>query len=202
LDARNVIYIARYSGAQTGEPINQLSNFLFFLGDRVEVWRGALASLIATAPFIGHLSMLQEKDLTKLGVLTADEAYQAWKSGKDRLQILYGMVAQINGRYFITSRVHLGDLEGKGTPTSVVISLPMEDAAIGATNDAHSFITYYSLALEARRIGCPAAVSIELLARARDSAIDLQQRIPNDQEVKRIFGDVEALIGELRKVVR
>jgi hypothetical protein len=195
--ARSVVFIARYSGAQTGEPINQLSNFVLFLSDRVEVWRETLASIASKAPFIRSLTVSQDRNLTRLEVLTADEAYKAWKSVEDRLQVLYGTVAQMNGRYIITTRVHLGDLEAKGTPTSVVISLPMEDATIGATNDAHSLVTYYSLALEARRIACPAAISIDLLARARESAIDLQRRIPNDQEIKRIASEVDSLMKDL-----
>jgi hypothetical protein len=199
-NARSVVFIARYSGAQTGEPTNQLSNFILFLSDRVEVWRESLASVIPKAPFIGHLtvSASEDKDLTRIGVLTADQAYQAWKAFKDRLQILYGTVGQVNGRYVITSRVHLGDLEDKSGPSSVVISLPMDEATIGATNDAHSLVTYYSLALEARRIACPAAVIIDLLVRARESAIDIQRRIPNDHEVKRVASEVELLMKQLR----
>jgi hypothetical protein len=195
--ARSVVFIGRYGGAQTGEPVNQFSNFLLFLTDRVEVWRESLTSIASRAPFLRNLTVMKEKDVTKFEGLTADEAYQAWKSVEDRLQVLYGTVSQINGRYVITTRVHLGDLEKRSAPTSVVISLPMDEATIGATNDAHTFITYYSLALEARKIGCPLSISIELLTRARETGIDLQRRIPHDREVKRVAGEVDSLLKEL-----
>jgi hypothetical protein len=195
--ARNIIFVARYSGIDGDEPKRQLNNFLTFLGDRIEIWRGSLNSLYANAPFLEKLNVVSDREVTKPEIFTPNNAFDAWTATPNRLQVLYGTVTNPNGRYTITSRVHLGTLEGGAFPSSVVLTLPIEEARIGVTNDAHSFVTYYSLALEARRLKCPSFVVRGLLAHAREVGSDLKRRLPNDPEVNRIVTSVQDLSIEL-----
>jgi hypothetical protein len=196
--ARNIVFVARY-GAQDDASKHQLSNFLAFLGDRIEVWRGSLNSLHAKAPFLEQLSIVADRDLMKMEMFSSANAYEAWSATPNRLQILYGTITNPAGRYTITSRVHLGNLEGGPNPSSVVVTLPMNEATIGATNDAHSFITYYSLALEARRLKCPSFVVQRLLEHASEVGSDLKRRIPNDPEINRVITSIQNLSSELMR---
>ena len=198
--ARNVIFVARYSGVEGDEPKRQLNNFLTFLGDRIEIWRGSLHSLYANAPFLEKLNVIPDRDVTKSEeIFTSNNAFDAWTATPNRLQVLYGTVTNPEGRYMITSRVHLGTLEGGAFPSSVVLTLPADQAKIGIANDAHSLVTYYALALEARRIKCPSFIVRGLLEQASEVGDDLKRRISNDPELNRVIVSVQNLSSELTK---
>jgi len=91
------------------------------------------------------------------------------------LQLLRGTVWP-GQPYSVESAIYIGGLRGSLPHTEVRVRLPIQPEEVPTTNDSHSAVTFFALAMEARRLKCDPAVSIHLLGKARSVIKDIRRR--------------------------
>lgn len=186
--ARQTIVLFDYSGAEQGEAQNQYSRFKGVLRDKTIVWGDELADLSEAAPFLGDLGLGGPFPDT---LTRPSDVKEYWRRNQ-ALELLRGSVFPVDDSFSVTSRIYLGELSGGLGSTSVSVSLPISPDEFGNANDSHSLVTYYALAMEAKRLQCAPGVVVGLLGKAREKAADLDRRNMGDPEIQRIRQAVEA----------
>lgn len=112
-----------------------------------------------------------------------------WRSTRS-LELLRGRVwlGQPGGT-FVQSDIFIGNLRGRFPRDEVTVKLAVTPAEVANTNDSHSAVTYFALAMEAKRLGCDPAIAFRFLSRASSVLTDLERRAGS------LPGDLAALKG-------
>jgi hypothetical protein len=189
--ARQTIVLFDYSGAEQGEARNQYSLFKGALRDKITVWFDELADLRPAAPFLGDLGLHPRSGPLPDTLAGPSDLEEYWRRNQ-ALELLRGGVVPGNGNFSVRSRIYLGELSGELGSTSVSVSLPISGNEFANANDSHSLVTYYALAMEAKRLQCAPGVVVGLLGKAREKAADLERRNMGDPEIQRIGRAIEA----------
>ena len=193
--ARQTIVLFDYSGAEQGEAQNQYSSFKGALRDKATVWVDELADLSEVAPFLGDLGLGGPFPDT---LTRTSDVKEYWRRNQ-ALELLRGSIFPVDGSFSVMSRIYLGELSGGLGSTSVLVSLPISPNEFGNANDSHSLVTYYALAMEAKRLQCSPGVVVGLLSRAREKAADLDRRDIGDPEIERVRQAIEAELATARQ---
>jgi hypothetical protein len=188
---RNTIVLFDYSGAEHGEARNQYSLFKAALRDKIQVWFDELAELRSSAPFLRDLTLHPAGGPLPDTLAGPADVEKYWRSTR-ALELLRGGILPDNGSYSVKSRIYLGELSAGLGSTSVSVSLPITAGEFANANDSHSLVTYFALAMEAKRLNCPPGVRVGLLGKALEKAADLTRRNMGDAEIERVVNAIEA----------
>jgi len=119
------------------------------------------------------------------------------------LQLLRGRVwaGEKPGQpYRVESLIYIGSLRGSFPHAEVVVKLPIKPEQVPTTNDSHSAVTYFALAMEARRLKCDPAVSIGLLGKARSAIKDIRRRDKKKEPEGHLSELEAAVVNELNEL--
>lgn len=189
---RRTIVLFDYSGAEQGEAKNQYSLFKGALRDKMAVWFEELADLRRGAPFLDDLKLHPQGGSSLPDTLAGPRDVEEYWRRNQALELLRGGVLPRNGSFSVQSRIYLGELKGGLASTSVSVGLPIVSSEFANASDSHSLVTYYALAMEAKRLHCPPGVVVGLLGKAREKATDLVRRKMGDPEIERIGHAIDA----------
>ena len=194
---RLTIVLFDYSGAEQGEAKNQFSRFKGLLRDKIMVWSEELGQLRQGAPFLEHLALFPSDSGPLPDTLAnLSDVHNYWDR-MHALELLRGIVQPGNDTFFVQSRIYLGDLKGTLPKPSVAMTLPITAREFANASDSHSLVTYYALAMEAKRLQCPSGIMVELLSRAKEKAADLRKRGMADPDINSIITAVDAALGSV-----
>jgi hypothetical protein len=193
LQPRLIIPLFRYEPTSDSTARSQFELFRSVVGTKLstlaeEAKGAAIHSGVQTTNFPDGLTLYlragQPLDDT-LQDLTKRRQY--WEQS-DSLQLLRGRVwLGVPGKPFVQSDIYIGELRGAFPRPEVVVRLAVDPDEVATTNDSHSVVTYFALAMEARRLGCDQAIARSFLARASSILRDIQRR------EKKLSGDLAAL---------
>lgn len=168
---RLIIPLFKYAGTEVGEAQNQFSQFKGIIVRK-------LTTLIDELQDYAYLSKL---DIHLPGgspisdTLTNPEKRHVYWRDTNALELLRGTLWQGNP-YFVDSEIYIGDLRGNFPRREVHTRLLIAPENVPSTNDTHSLVTYYALAMDARRLQCEPALVRHFLSRAYSILQDLKGR--------------------------
>jgi hypothetical protein len=183
---RRTIVLFDYSGAEQGEAKNQYSLFKGALRDKMTVWFEELSDLRRGAPFLDDLRLHPQGGISLPDSLAGPGDVEEYWRRNQALEILRGGILPSDGGFSVQTRIYLGDLSGRLGSTSVSVRLPIASSEFGNASDSHSLVTYYALAMEAKRLKCHSGVVVGLLSKASEIAADLVRRNMGDPEIDRM----------------
>jgi hypothetical protein len=140
------------------------------------------------AEFPGRLELYLRKGRPLEDTLEDPAQRRLYWDKSNSLELLRGRVwLGTSGKpHVVQSDIYIGDLRGAFPRSDVVVKLAIDPDEVSTTNDSHSVVTYFALAMEARRLGCDQAISRNLLARAKSILQDIRRRagaLPGDLAV-------------------
>jgi hypothetical protein len=126
---------------------------------------------------------------------TAADLDSYWKTG-DALQVLTGSIAPEAGNsYFVQSRIYLGDLQGAFPRKTILIEVPFTARNYADTQDSHTAVLLYGLAMDAERVDSShKALIAQLLKSAKDKLADIKKR-------KSLAWNAQSPLPELERAV-
>jgi hypothetical protein len=186
---RLTIPVFRYAGSEDGEARNHFSRFQAVLSVKLATLIGevqqadsgksevdpAAGRSALRLDYLRDLGLYVPKDgpiTDTLNTLAKRETY--WRV-QNALQLLRGELWP-GQPYFVDSSIFIGDLRGSFPSPEVHIRMPVQPELVPSTNDSHSLVTYYALAMDARRLRCDPAIVRSLLSRAWSVLQDLKRR--------------------------
>jgi hypothetical protein len=186
---RLTIPVFRYAGSEDDEARSHFSRFQAVLGVKLETLIGEVQQADSgesgVDPGVGpspqRLDYLRDLGLyvpqdgpitDTLNTLAKRETY--WRK-QNALQLLRGEMWP-GQPYFVDSRIFIGDLRGSFPSPEVHVRMPVRPELVPSTNDSHSLVTYYALAMDARRLRCDPAIIRSFLSRAWSVLQDLKRR--------------------------
>ena len=198
VDPRDTVFMFNYGGADVGEARNQHSQFQSAIHDKARQWVDELKRLSAGLDYLDGFHVEKPGEDTLAGNPARTRQFFA---GTRALELLSGVVTKDSGRdsYSVRSRIFVGELRGSLGEESVVVSMPISAAQFGSMMDSHSVVTFYALAMDARRRKCDRAVSIALLSALMEKVRDLGRHGPLDPDLKLVQ---EAADRELKALTR
>lgn len=186
---RLIIPLFRYAGSTESVASNNFSLFQAVITtklnalvgevqQRVSMQGDASTSNGATDIGLGYLRALQlyiPQDGPIPDSLNTPEKLETYWRKQNALQLLRGELW--SGKpYFVDSHIFVGDLRGDFPSTVINVRLAIRPELIGNNNDSHSLVTYYALAMDAKRLKCDPAIVRNLLSRAWSVMQDLNRR--------------------------
>jgi hypothetical protein len=200
------IPIFQYSGAEQGDAKNQFSLYQGIIRVKLSTLIGEIQPPIgkrdqATGQLDVPVQALEY--LENVGVhmpsgspikdtLTTVQLKKIYWDQTNALELLRGTLWPGNP-YFVDSEIYIGDLRGEYPRGEIRARLLLEPERVPSTNDTHSLVTYYALAMDARRLECDPAIVRDLLSRAMSILQDLRGR--EDQ----VVGDLAELEVALKQ---
>jgi hypothetical protein len=195
LGPRAKVYLFDYAGAEEGEARNRHSQFQAAMLDKAERWSEELSTLGVGTDYLGQLQVIRAGRDSLAG--RPDQVRKFW-SDSHALQLLSGIVDSDASGYSVRSRIFLGELRGGLASSSIVVGMPVVASQFGNVLDSHSIVTYYALAIDARRRRCDPAVAIALLNSLAEKVADLRRRnAPMDPALESLARVAEATLDEL-----
>ncbi|MCK5322577.1 MAG: hypothetical protein KAJ45_00480 [Desulfobulbaceae bacterium] len=109
---------------------------------------------------------------------TKPEGINRWlKNQVSVLCLLRGtIVSDDNVTYLVKSNFHLGELKGLFPYDVVKITLPVSSSEFGNTQDSHSLVILYALAMDAKRLGHDKSHIARFLTSANNKLADIKRR--------------------------
>ena len=109
---------------------------------------------------------------------TKTEGINRWlKNQTSVLCLLRGTIlSDDNVTYLVKSSLHLGELKGSFPYDVVKITLPVSSSEFGNTQDSHSLVILYALAMDAKRLGQDKSHIARFLTAANNKLADLKRR--------------------------
>jgi len=109
---------------------------------------------------------------------TRPEGINRWlKNQASVLCLLRGtIVSDDNITYLVKSNFHLGELKGAFPYDVVKITLPVISSEFGNTQDSHSLVILYALAMDAKRLGQDKSTIARFLTAANNKMADIKRR--------------------------
>jgi hypothetical protein len=173
LGPRFRIHLFDYGGASTGEAQNQHTAFQAVMKNKVIVWGEELAGIPSSDNSLPDVSLV----LGGTDTLASASALKAFWRSTHALEVVRGILQPKppNG-YAAYSRVYLGDLQGQLKSDSVTVTMRIAPEEMANAVDAHSVITYFSLAMDLERRKCSPAQVTALLTLVQEKLHDLRRR--------------------------
>lgn len=180
---RLIIPLFRYEPAADSVARSQFDLFRSVIGTKLstlaeEAKAGGLHSNAQTSSFPGGLTLyLRSGQPLDDTLQDSTQRRQYWKQSNS-LELLRGRVwlGAPGNPHFVQSDIYIGELRGAFPRPEVTVKLAVDPDEVSTTNDTHSVVTYFALAMEAKRLGCDPAVSRRFLARAASILRDIQRR--------------------------
>ena len=135
--------------------------------------------------------------------LNSEELVHSYWKKSHSLLLFRGTIFSNDGtNFFAKSRPYFGDLRGEYPHPSAVVQLPIEAEQIGMTNDTHSLIVLYVLAMDAIRTHDKPDQIIALLTKARDKINDLKRpgRLPLPPDIIKLEESISHALEEQKKL--
>ncbi len=143
---------------------------------RFRDWMLNLSEGIPATLKVDYLSRL--KLVERVTEFPSDEALKKyWKEG-DALEVLMGSIdTDAGNKYFVSSRIYLGELHGQFPRDSILIEVPFAVRDYADTKDFHTAVLLYGLAMDAERVdpGHKALIA-QFLKSAKDKLTDIRNR--------------------------
>ncbi len=205
--ARQHIVLFKYHGTVTDEANNHFSLFQGILRVKLRTLIEELqASTITESTPQGYtiqnqnaLAYLNDLGLYLPGgspaqdtLTTLNKTHKYWNDA-EALELMRGMMIK-EDPYIANSEIYIGSLSGCYNKRSVNVSLPVQPESVPSTNDSHSLVTIYALAMDALRLNRDMSIVKALLAQATSILKDLKRR-HNGQ----LLGDLEKLENAIEK---
>ncbi|MCP4672426.1 MAG: hypothetical protein GY857_14105 [Desulfobacula sp.] len=175
-DSKNKVVIFEYDGISKGDTSDT----------KFSVFKGILKDKISDLErYILHDETHSIKDSQKIYVnymnedtFTTKDGVLRWlKNQSSVLCLLRGtIVSDDNVHYIVKSHFYLGELKGDFPYDVIKISLPVSSKELGNTQDSHSIVILYALAMESRRIGMSNSKIAKVLFPAIDKLADIKRR--------------------------
>lgn len=166
-DAAPKIEVAlfKYKGASGSISGEKFEMFQGIIKDKIHSYRRDIMQWNSDS--LSHLKgfrvTLHEKD-----TFTTNSGINDWMTNQAILCLLRGtIVSDDNKTYQVKSDIHLGELKGFLSDDIVSISLPVSIAEHENTQDSHSLVIFYALAMDAKRMGYDESY-MRLLEKAKD----------------------------------
>jgi hypothetical protein len=156
---RTRIMVVRYIGNQ-----EQFQSFRGIIEKKIDTLKGDFPSQYIYTQDI-HLEDVEKKPSDIEGF---------WRE-TGSLAVLSGMVFPQNQKSYVKSTFYLYDLKGNLGSDSVTLDLVIEPEEYGATQDTHSIVTLYALAMDAKRLGYTSDVVSRFLSRAYEISSSLPE---------------------------
>jgi hypothetical protein len=209
LGPRDIVKVAHYSGAEGDRGGAALSQFMALLKDKYDQWKEDVNKIVPADKFLSLHLDLDETEVKSGKTIDADDASNILMKVPKTLEVLWGLIfIEANGQPTVPevrSSIYFGELGGKRT--KVTVPLQISPNELGLASDSHSLVTYYALALEALRLGCPVHVAAGLLSQAKEKAADLAKELAKEKAadlhrgdfsvIDRIEKEVEGLLANL-----
>jgi hypothetical protein len=194
----------QYSGTEVGEARNQFSRFQGIIKVKLTALIDELQHPAGDdeSPSVSEFPRHSFTYFEKLGIqlpggepikdtLTTTDKREYWEV-TNALELLRGTLWP-GTPYYVTSEIYIGELRGSFPRNEVLVRLSIEPEMVPTTNDTHSLVTYYVLAMDARRLKCDPALVDYFLSRAWSILQDLKGRRPG------LIGDLAAMEAALSK---
>lgn len=168
---RLIIPLFKYSGAEVGEAQNQFSQYKGIIVRKLS----ALIDELPQYTYLENLDIHLPGGLPITDTLTNRQRRQAYWTDTHALELLRGTLWS-GTPYFVDSEIYIGDLRGRFPRNEVHMRFAIEPENVPSTNDTHSLVTYYVLAMDARRLKCEPALVRRFLSNAYSILEDLKGR--------------------------
>jgi hypothetical protein len=185
-----------YAGTDAGEEQKAFDRYRSGVS---KVVKDANAALARQDPILAYIENIRVDNQLPKANFPNNKAEDDFWIGSQSLIMLDGTLsAGAQNRFDIESWNYLGQLSGDLGSPSVTLHLDSELSGFARAKDAHLLIAYYALAMDARRIGCPASSVIALLVKASDKVKDLQSKQYNDPVVAEIDRAINQALDKLK----
>ena len=194
--ARIELRMYKYSGAETGEAVNQFSSFYRIVRAKLRLIKEEVSRKDLDVKYLAQLTVKPES--TSFDTMERppnDSGLAATWIHQDRhLLLLYGDMQPVGGVYQVASSLFWGNLGPKEFGSTVTAFMPItQDGSISAL-DSHSMVTLAALALDAMNRKCDPSVVKHLLGRANYNAMDLERRGQLQGDLVKVHELIEELI--------
>ena len=182
------IPLFRYAGSEDGEAKNPFSRFQAVVTVKLATLIGEVQQGISAEhktggagpnafalSYLDDLGLYQPKEGPIPDTLNTIPKRETYWQKQNALQLLRGELWP-GQPYFVDSHIFIGDLRGGFPAPEVNVRLLVQPEMVPTTNDGHSLVTYYALAMDARRLKCDPAIVRGLLSRAWSVLQDLRHR--------------------------
>lgn len=183
------IPLFRYAGTEDGEAKSHFSRFQAVIAVKLIALAGEFlqpdvaetdlsrrkVAFNSRLEYLSHLALYVPEDgpiPDSLNTLAKRDIY--WRR-QNALALLRGELWP-GQPHFVDSRVFIGDLRGRFPASEIHVRMPIQPELVPSTNDSHSLVTYYALAMDARQLKCDPAIVRSLLSRAWSVLQDLKRR--------------------------
>ena len=191
--ARVKIPLFQYGGALTGEAQNKYSSFQTLLTRKLTVLIRELQKDRADLDYLESLGIYLPEGKPLVDDLLTPAKRQEYWLGSRSLELLRGEITKTENYYIVLSDIYIGDLGAELGRKEIVISLPIVAELVPHTNDTHSLITYYLLAMDAKQLDCEMPLINHYMSKAWSVYLDLAKRENG------IVGDLKLVEEELKK---
>jgi len=173
---KSEVALFEYAGVAEGQPTSaKFGAFRGILMDKIanlkrEVLQGEDSHFAYLEEV--HLSFHDKDNFSK------PESINKWlKNQSSVLCLLRGtIISDDNVTYLVKSSFHLGELHAYFPYDVVRITLPVSSSEFGNTQDSHSVVILYSLAMDARRLGYDKDQIARFLTVAVNKLADIKRR--------------------------
>ena len=175
VNARIKILLLRYGGTKQGKAINQYSNFITAITNRLNSIGPAMQNFVTDEPeAFMYLDDLEVEPQDTDPTLSASGRHIYWeKTGS--LELLRGNLLPGSPHFSVQSHIFIGDLRGRYPHKEVVVKLPLLDEKGPPMLDSHSVVTLYALAMDASAFDCD-WLKWRLLEAAFSALMDLKNQ--------------------------
>jgi len=178
LEPRVLIPLFRYEPVTDNAAASHFRLFSSVLNTKVAALAGEASSGAARAAFASGLRIYTHANQPLDDTLQDAAQRKDYWDKSNSLGLLRGRIwpGAAGKPQSVQSDFYIGELRGAFPRPELTVQLPLDENQVSTTNDSHSVVTYYALAMEARRLGCDQAISRGLLARAASILRDIRRR--------------------------
>lgn len=188
----------KYSGVESGAAQDKFSLFYQILVEKLKHIQDEATSAEIDTKYLNNLKIIPDFAKLEPPPREKDKLKTIWDS-YPALILLSGLLDLDGTTYYVDSSIYWGGLKPAGLPDSIYARMPVTPAGQRNATDTHSMITFFALAMDAKRRGCHSSVVLHFLELADEKAKDLERRKELDDDLLKVKTSIEEQIASLIK---
>lgn len=184
----------KYYGAESGPAQDKFSLFYQILIEKLKHIQDEANSPDVDTKYLDKLKIIPDFTKLELPPKEIDKLKAIWDS-VPALFLLSGALDLEGTTYYVDSSIYWGGLKPAGLHDYIYARMPVTPAGQRNALDTHSLITFFALAMDAKRRGCHSSVVLHLLEHAEEKAKDLERRNELDGDLVKLKAFIEDQIA-------
>lgn len=188
----------KYYGTESGPAQDKFSLFYQILIEKLKHIQDEANSPDVDTKYLDKLKIIPDYAKLELPPKEAEKLKTIWESFP-ALILLSGALDLEGTTYYVDSSIYWGGLKPAGLRDYIYARMPVTPAGQRNALDTHSLITFFALAMDAKRRGCHSSVVLHLLEHAAEKAKDLERRNELDGDLVKLKAFIEDQMASVIK---